>query len=67
MPWEDKNMNTLTTDELEQAYDLIAGAIDEVDSEKESLFLGKLCLILTHRLDSVSLLEEAIEKARQDL
>jgi hypothetical protein len=59
--------NTLSESELEQAYDLIATAIDRVGRTDESLFLAKLCLALSAQLRSVDLIAEAIRTAEQDL
>jgi len=59
--------NTLSEPELEQAYDLIATAIDRVGRTDESLFLAKLCLALSAQLQSVDLIAEAIRTAEQDL
>lgn len=59
--------NTLSESELEQAYDLIAAAIDRVGRADESLFLAKLCLALGAQLRSVDLIAEAIRTAEQDL
>jgi len=59
--------NTLSEPELEQAYDLIATAIDRVGRTDESLFLAKLCLALSAQLQSVDLIAEAIRTAERDL
>lgn len=60
-------MNTLTESELERAYDLIAESVDRVGRPNESLFLAKLCLLLSARLPSVDSLVEAIRAAERDL
>lgn len=52
--------------ELEQAYDLIAKAIDRVGPASESQFLARLCLALSAQLSSIDLLTEAIHAAEQD-
>ncbi len=57
----------LSEAELEQAYDLIAAAIDRVGRADESLFLAKLCLALSAQLPSVESIAEAIRAAEQDL
>ncbi|HLF23874.1 MAG TPA: DUF2783 domain-containing protein [Burkholderiales bacterium] len=59
--------NTLSESELDQAYDLIATAIDRVGRTDESLFLAKLCLALSAQLRSVGLIVEAIRAAEQEL
>lgn len=57
----------LTTEALEQTYDLIAAGIDEVGSEQESLFLSKLCLTLAYRLGDPEQVAAAIAMAKQHL
>ncbi|HEY7377213.1 MAG TPA: hypothetical protein VH542_00865 [Steroidobacteraceae bacterium] len=53
--------------DLEQAYDLIAAAIDRAGREYEALFLAKLCLVLGTQLDSLETIVRAIRTAEQDL
>lgn len=55
--------NGLSQAELEEAYDLIAGAIDRAGSENESLFLAKLCLALANGASDVASVRRAIEIA----
>jgi hypothetical protein len=55
---------TLEFSELEQVYDLVAQAIDEEGQGKESLFLGKLCIALAHRVGDLESVAEAIRIAR---
>ena len=57
----------LSESELEQAYDLIAAAIDRAGREHESLFLAKLCLALGAQMKSIDAIVEAIRTAEQDL
>ena len=52
---------------LEQALEILAVAINEAGSEKEMLFLSKLCFVLANQLDDIKLLEDAIEKVNADL
>jgi hypothetical protein len=59
--------DTLSFQNLERAYDLIALAIDAAGPERESLFLGKLCLTLAHHINDISIIEQAIEIASADL
>lgn len=56
---------SLPPEELEQAYDLIASAIDDVPQEQERLFLGKLCLALANACGNIELVRAAIEAARE--
>ncbi len=58
---------TLPESELEEAYDLIAAAIDRVGRAHESLFLAKLCLALGAQMTSVDAIVEAIRAAEEDL
>ena len=53
--------------DLEQAYDLIAAAIDRAGREYESLFLAKLCLALSTQMSSLESISAAIRTAEQDL
>jgi hypothetical protein len=53
--------------DLEQAYDLIAAAIDRAGREYESLFLAKLCLLLSTQMTSLDSIVTAIGTAEQDL
>jgi hypothetical protein len=59
--------DVLKFENLEQVYDWLAPAIDEVGPEKEALFLSKLCLTLAHNAGELSVVEEAIHIAQQDL
>jgi len=59
--------DTLAFQDLEKVYDLVAKAIDEVGPDNESLFLGKLCLILSHNIADLSVIENAIVIAKSDL
>ena len=52
---------------LEQALEILAVAINEAGSEKEMLFLSKLCFVLANQLGDIELLEGAIEKVHADL
>jgi hypothetical protein len=49
--------------ELEQVYDLLAQAIDQVGQDGEVLFLSKLCITLAHRSGDLDAVEEAIRIA----
>ena len=58
---------TLTSDELETAYDLLAEAIETAGEDRESLFLAKLCLTLCHQIGDLKAIQDAIDIASQDL
>jgi hypothetical protein len=51
--------------ELEQAYDLIAEAIDRAGRGQEAEFLARLCLALAAQLDNVSQVKTAIDAAEK--
>lgn len=53
-------MANLKPEELERIYDLMAEAIDAVGTDKESLFLAKLCLSLANELGDEELIRECI-------
>jgi len=57
----------LSESDLEQAYDLIAAAIDRAGRDHESLFLAKLCLALSTQMTSIDSVVAAIRTAEQDL
>jgi hypothetical protein len=57
----------LSESELEQAYDLIAAAIDRAGPAHESLFLAKLCLALGAQMASIDAILTAIRAAEEDL
>ena len=52
---------------LEQALEILALAINKAGCEKEMLFLSKLWFVLANQLGDIKLLEDAIEKANADL
>ena len=52
--------------QLEEAYDLMAKAIDKA-SGNESLLLAKICMILINQSDDIELVKRAIEEAKENL
>lgn len=52
---------------MEETYDRIARAVDDVGEEHESAFFTKLVLTLAHMLDDPDRLAAAIEIAKRDL
>ena len=52
---------------LEKVYDLLARAIDEVGPANEAISLSKVCLVLSHAIDDIDFVEEAIHTATQDI
>ncbi|MFI0397595.1 MAG: DUF2783 domain-containing protein [Thiolinea sp.] len=60
-------MSQLTLNELEAVYDALAEALNQVGTEKESLFLTKLALLLANQLGDQAQVEQAITTASRDL
>lgn len=58
--------NELSQAELEEAYDLIAEAIDKAGPKNESLFLAKLCLALANGARDVAAVRRAIDIASDE-
>jgi len=59
--------NGLTGVELEQFYEVLAAAIDEVGAPHEGVFLTKLALLLGQRIGALAPVLEAIDAAKADL
>ncbi len=57
----------LSVEGLEQVYELLAEAIDEVGAEHEAEFLTKLALVLAERLGDPDRVREAVAIAKRDL
>ncbi len=57
----------LSDEDLEQALEMLAVAINKAGSENEMLFLSKLSFTLANQLGDIKLLEEAIEIVNRDL
>lgn len=60
-------MKTLQTNELEQIYDDLATAIDQVPASKCELFLAKLVMLLANEQDDPKRFGELLDVARQNL
>ncbi len=60
-------MSQLTLNELEAVYDALAEALNQVGTDKESLFLTKLALLLANQLGDQAQVEQAITTASRDL
>ena len=58
---------TMPFDELEQAYEVLAEAIDRAGPHNEAVFLAKLALTLGQQLGTVAPFKAAIETALRDL
>lgn len=57
---------TLSFAELEQVYDLLAATIDQAGPERETLVLGKLAILLAHRIPDIRAIEEAMQVALRE-
>lgn len=57
----------LTNSEIEDIYDALAVAIDNVEQENESILLTKLALVLSNMLADKKQVLEAIRIAGTDL
>ncbi len=57
----------LSEEDLEKALEMLAVAINEAGSDKEMLFLSKLCFTLANDLADINLLADAIKKVNADL
>lgn len=60
-------LNALTIPDLEEVYDSLATAIDQVGQEKASLFLVKLALLNANALASADVFQSHVQAALQDL
>ena len=60
-------MTTMRFEELEQAYENLAEAIDRAGPANESLLLAKLALSLAHHIGDIDVVRACIEQALQDL
>lgn len=61
------SQNTLTIPGLEQVYDALATAIDQVGTEKTELFLVKLALLNANALADPAVFQAHIDAALKDL
>lgn len=59
-------MASMNQDQFEQAYDLIAQAIDRSGPERERVFLARLALALASQASDLDALREALRIAEQD-
>ncbi len=56
----------LSDENLEQALEILAVAINNAGSEMEMAFLSKSYFVLASQLSDIKLLEDAIEQANAD-
>jgi len=52
---------------LEEFYDYLAESIDQVDSEKQALFLTKICLLNFDALGDLDLAKRNVKAALENL
>lgn len=60
-------MNTLTVQDLERVYDVLAEALDQATPAKAELFLVKLALLSAQALGDAQTFTELTQSAIQDL
>lgn len=60
-------MKTLTVQDLEQVYDVLADALDQATPAKAELFLVKLALLSAQMLGDAHTFTELTKSALQDL
>jgi len=60
-------MTTMPFEQLEQAYECLAEAIDRTGPASEAVFFTKLVLTLAHQLGDIDLFKDAVAIALQDL
>jgi len=58
---------TMEFEDLEKVYDLLAEAIDRVGPDNEAIFLSKVCLVLSHKIGDLNLVEESIKAGEQNI
>jgi hypothetical protein len=63
MPWKDNPMSTMSFDNLETAYELLATAIDKAGEAQEARFLTRLALLLAHELGEIEPFRRAVQAA----
>ena len=57
-------MSTITIDDLEQVYDVLAESIDSVDPAKRELFLVKLALLSANKIKDGNAFIQLIHQAK---
>jgi len=58
---------TMSFEQLETVYEMMAQAIDKAGPARESLFLAKLVLLLSHHVGDDEVVHDAIATALRDL
>ena len=57
----------LSNEDLETALEMLAVGINDAGTEKEMLFMSKLCFALANQLGDLQALEQSIELVKKDL
>lgn len=52
---------------VEQAFQVVAAALDDVGADRQSLFLARLVLILSNEVGDATIIRTAVERARANL
>jgi hypothetical protein len=65
--WQERLMGTMPFEDLEIAYEILARAIDAAGPDKEALFLARLALVLAHETGNISLFQQAVATALEDM
>ena len=60
-------MSTMPFEDLEAAYEMLAMAIDSAGAQRETLFLTRLVLLLSHELGDITAFRNAVGAALEGL
>lgn len=60
-------MSAMPFEDLEAAYEMLAMAIDSAGAQRETLFLTRLVLLLSHELGDITAFRNAVGAALEDL
>ncbi|KRR09916.1 hypothetical protein CQ12_05735 [Bradyrhizobium jicamae] len=60
-------MSAMPFEDFETAYETLATAIDTAGTERETLFLTRLALVLGHELGDITAFRKAIKTALEGL
>ncbi len=60
-------VTTMPFDDLEQAYECLAQAIDRAGPHHEALFLTRLALVLAHHMGNLETFKQSVGTALADL
>jgi hypothetical protein len=60
-------MSAMPFEDLEAAYEMLAMAIDSAGAQRETLFLTRLVLLLSHELGDITAFRNAIGAALEGL